>query len=300
MKDAGIQDPDIVKSLGMFALVIFVLILVVAFWAITRCLQKRGINVGQKIKVALEKKLFYNSLYRYMIISNLKLTFTLWGFLLAAYSFETTQESLKTIGYLAGIGLLLVWPLFIFVFLQKNQDRLDEPKFVEKHATIYQGIKVESKSALLYNVVFCVRRFYLVLINMYFSPQFPLSNFESHANYFKVAIFLVMQTMYMIYIIEAKPHTEDIFIKLEYFNEGLLVMLCYMMFVYTGIVCRGLEDGSCDTKVIFTDKLPLYISCTLTGVIVLGNFIVLIRNSFYKFRIMLRKKKEQKRQKAIM
>jgi len=130
MKDAGIQDPDIVKSLGMFALVIFVLILLVTFWAITRCLQNRGINVGQKIKVALEKKLFYNSLYRYMIISNLKLTYTLWGFLLAAFSFATTQASLQTIGYLVGISLLLVWPFFIFVFLQKNQDRLDEPKMI--------------------------------------------------------------------------------------------------------------------------------------------------------------------------
>ena len=89
------------------------------------------------------------------------------------------------------------------------------------------------------------------------------------------------------------------FIKLEYFNEGALILLCYMMFVYTGIVCKGEEDGTCNTKAIFTDKVPLYISLGITFIIVIGNFILLIRNSFVKIRQMMRLQKEKKRLKAI-
>lgn len=159
MKDAGIQDPDIAKSLGLFGLVVVVLLLVVLLWGIARILQKKGIDIGNKVKVALEKKLFYNSFYRYMIISNLKLTYTLWGFLIAAFSFASTIATVTTIGYMIAISLLCAWPVFILYFLQKNQDRLEEPIMVQKHSTIYQGINVQSKTALLYNVIFCVRRF---------------------------------------------------------------------------------------------------------------------------------------------
>lgn len=63
---------------------------------------------------------------------------------------------------------------------------------VQKHSTIYQGIRIESKEALLYNVVFCVRRFYIVLINFYFAPAFPFSDYESHAYLLKVLTFLIL------------------------------------------------------------------------------------------------------------
>ena len=167
----------------------------------------------------------------------------------------------------------------------------------QRHSTIFQGIKTESKVALLYYVTFCLRRFDLVLVNFYFSPSFPLSDWASHAYLLKVIVFLIMQTMYIVYIIDSKPHTDNIFIKLEYFNEGLLVLLCYMMFIYTGIVpCKVEESGYnyyCNSKAIFTDKIPLYISLGIIAIIVVGNFAILIRNSFLKIKLMILKKKKQ-------
>ena len=121
----------------MFALIILGLLVFLVIWGVAKCLAKRGISLVSKVKLMIEKKLFFNSFYRYLIISNLKLTYTLWAFLIAAYSFSTTMETVQTIGYIVGILALTIWPLFIFVFLQKNQDKLEDPDFHQKHNTIY-------------------------------------------------------------------------------------------------------------------------------------------------------------------
>ena len=104
----------------MFAIIILGLLVVLVIWGIAKCLAKRGINLVQKVKTVIEKKLFYSSFYRYLIISNLKLTYTLWAFLIAAWSFSTTMDIVQTVGYIVGIAALTIWPLFIFIFLQKN------------------------------------------------------------------------------------------------------------------------------------------------------------------------------------
>lgn len=82
----------------------------------------------------------------------------------------------------------------------------------------------------------------------------------------------------MAYIIDSKPHDDDIFISLEYFNEGAVVLLCFMMFIYSGIV-PGRE--------ILTNKIPLYISIGITVLIVVCNFGVMIRNAFKKLMLMI-------------
>lgn len=83
----------------------------------------------------------------------------------------------------------------------------------------------------------------------------------------------------MIYIMISKPHTEDIFISLEYFNEGLLIVLCYLMLIYSGTF--GLA--------ITLEKIPLYVSIGITVLIVVGNFGVLLRNSILKIKLMCTK-----------
>ena len=81
-------------------------------------MNKKKKKCCSNLKAKIEKKLFYSSFYRYMIISNLKLTVTMWGFLLASWSFDTFSKGASSIGYTIGILLLLVWPLFIMIFLE--------------------------------------------------------------------------------------------------------------------------------------------------------------------------------------
>lgn len=88
MYDMGVQDSSIIKSLGLFGLVLAVLIFLVTVYYATKCIKnKRGL--AHKLRTKLEEKLFYSSILRYFIVSNLKLNYTISAFLISKSSFET-------------------------------------------------------------------------------------------------------------------------------------------------------------------------------------------------------------------
>ena len=78
----GVQDSSITKSLGLFFVVILGLLFLVLIYFCVKS-SKKETSIAYKIKVKLEKKLFYSSFLRYMIVSNLKLNFTTWAFLMS-------------------------------------------------------------------------------------------------------------------------------------------------------------------------------------------------------------------------
>ena len=84
-----------------------------------------------KVKEFLGRKLFYNSFLRYMIVSNLKLTYTAFGFFLLIFSRladEVTLKDLLAFGIVIGsISSLVIFPLFLMLFMLKNQSLLDNP-----------------------------------------------------------------------------------------------------------------------------------------------------------------------------
>ena len=74
--------------MGVFALVLLILLLSVVFYFILRCIDRKskGKTIA-KLRKKLSEKLFYNGFLRYMTVSNLKLNYTLWGFMIFYYSF---------------------------------------------------------------------------------------------------------------------------------------------------------------------------------------------------------------------
>ena len=77
----GVQDSSLFKSLGVFFVVLFGLVFLVVVYLLVKA-AKTKTGIAYKIRLKLEKKLFYSSFLRYMIVSNLKLNFTTWAFLL--------------------------------------------------------------------------------------------------------------------------------------------------------------------------------------------------------------------------
>ena len=102
---------------------------------------------------------------------------------------------------------------------------------------------------------------------MFFSPGFPISNFEQHQYLFKQFAFIIIQTAYILYVSDTKPHTNNIFNQLEFFNEGMIIMMCYVMIVYTGIG---------PVQEIMKSNTPVYFSMGITGIIAIANFGVMI------------------------
>ena len=58
-----------------------------------------------------------------------------------------------------------------------------------------------------------------------------------------------MQSLYLLYIIDTKPHTVNLFNRLEYWNEGALMLLAYISLAFTGIV-EGQSSGNVLAEVI--------------------------------------------------
>lgn len=77
-----------VKSFGLFGVAGAMLLLLLVLYKAIKCLKQKT-GLAHKIRLALEKKLFYSSFLRYLIVSNLKLTYTVWAFLLAKGGFDS-------------------------------------------------------------------------------------------------------------------------------------------------------------------------------------------------------------------
>jgi len=58
------------------------------------------------------------------------------------------------------------------------------------------------------------------------------------------------------------------FNKLEFFNEGFIILLVYIMLCWSGIG---------DRDVIQNSNIPLYISLGISGIIVVANIFVMLR-----------------------
>ena len=75
------------------------------------------------------------------MISNLELTITVWGFFIHLHDSEQTEKRFYAVFYMAGILSLLVYPVVILIFLQKNYEYLDRPAMVAKYSSAYDGIE---------------------------------------------------------------------------------------------------------------------------------------------------------------
>lgn len=273
MKAMGVQDSGLAQSLGVFAIVLIGMItLVVVFFLLNaRCLKIEKLEgLRQTIVQKLRKKLFFDGFVRYMILSNLKVTYTVTAFLLSAFSFATFMAGVKTTMFMIAFLGVCVWPIFIAWFVYKNKERLDDETVSKKWGTLYQGIHTNQLSALMYNAVFCARRFDIVLVNMLFSPNFPLTGFSYHQYVFKCMSFLIVQTFYVFYIMHSKPHTENVFNKLELFNELMIILMCYIMLVFSGI---GDRDN------IIERKEPLVFSVAISAILIIVNLYVMVKLS---------------------
>ena len=187
--DYGITDGNLIRGLGVFAIVLILNLIGVAIYFLLAAISRGKCQWLKTPRDFLHRKLFYNGFLRYLIVSNLKLTITAWAFFISYYS---ERSPYKAAGFLIGIKVLLFYPILFMVFLIKNQDKLEDPKVRQKYSSAYDGIYTESKQALLYNTVFCLRRFCIVLVNIVFSVSCPFTDFQQNRFFYKIELFLVI------------------------------------------------------------------------------------------------------------
>ena len=110
---------------------------------------------------------------------------------------------------------------------------------------------------------------------MIFSPDFPLSNIDHHQYLFKQFGFIIVQTVYVIYIADTWPHTNNIFNWLEVWNEGLIILMCYIMICYAGI--GPVEE-------ILKSNVPIAISIAIASLIMAANLGTMLKMNYTKIK----------------
>lgn len=111
-----------------------------------------------------------------------------------------------------------------------------------------------------------------------------MTDFANHQHVLKLVAFLIIQTAYVIYIMHAMPHTESMFNKLELFNEGMIILMCYIMFVFAGV---GNRD-------ILASDIPLYACMAISALIVVVNVFVMLRLYLQNARMKIHERKMKK------
>ncbi len=150
-------------------------------------------------------------------------------------------------------------------------------------------------TALTYNAVFAVRRFDIIMMNIFFTAGSPLSDFYRSWYLQKILCFLCIQIGYLSYIHSVKPHSESLFNTLEFVNEYALMALAYLLINFTTIVAHRdpITHEIVPKSESFNSKVE-YGAIGIVAFIVGVNFGIMIRITAVKMMLACKKKKALK------
>lgn len=111
-------------------------------------------------------------------------------------------------------------------FLLKNKERLPERNMVARYSTMFDGIRTEHKSTVVYTGVFILRRLACVAIVVF------LYEYE----FAKVMGFVVIEIFYLEWTGWCRPHDDYWYNFLERLNEKGFLYISYIMFLQTNFI----------------------------------------------------------------
>ena len=170
-----------------------------------------------------------------MIQGNLKLTHTaIFYMAVTGMQFDSISNSTQTVINILMIVLLVTWPIFLSIFLTANRSKLDTEEFQQKYDSMFLGYKTDNylwkdrrtwtntTMCFLYNVTFSVRRLALVLSLFFLKEDGKNSLPILHS-------FLVINSIYFIYLADKMPHTDTLFNILEMLNAVFQMLTIYTL-----------------------------------------------------------------------
>ena len=125
------------------------------------------------------------------------------------------------------LGVLVIFaPFWIWHFLYKHHVRMKEKKFVVKYGSLVDGLTHRKKTALLYGVIFILRRIFMAL----FIIVIP------SLNWLQTQLMVLLCSFVIISIGWIQPFKMKILNRLELLNEVLVLISFYYMIIYSEFV----------------------------------------------------------------
>lgn len=102
---------------------------------------------------------------------------------------------------------------------------LKDEHLEDKFGSIYEGLNTKSKSALIYNVIFVMRRIHLAVLALFI--------IDDEYSIFQV-MNLIFQSLFMlIYLCLVRPFEDNLANNLEIFNEIFVLIASYHLLLFT-------------------------------------------------------------------
>lgn len=113
--------------------------------------------------------------------------------------------------------LFSAMPLAILVFLCYYFKDLKKQDMIDKYGSIYEGVKLENRSAIIYPLQFILRRYLFAVVSILVSDFIWL----------QIALQFLFTTFIVIYLFQTRPLEETQALRLEVFNEVTIAFLLY-------------------------------------------------------------------------
>ena len=170
---------------------------------------------GMRFYQFLKNELIFSFLLRLLFVSYLPLGFS--SFI--QLSRPSSAHLCSLVSTYIILALLLAYPVIILILiLKKNKDQ----DFFKAYGSLCEEIRFEHKLALLFNLLFLLRRVVFIL-TVTLLVDYPVLQLQ---------VFMLMSLLMLIYLVHVKPFTEQSCNRLECFNELtiLAVGTCLPMF----------------------------------------------------------------------
>lgn len=206
-EDGENDRSNVLANMGvMLVILAMIVVLAVLIILLIKCF-----DLGQKIQdlfLKIKAKIFWNSILRFILQSNLK---TAIGTFFALYLIKvsTDMDAVNAGLTLCILAFLFFIPIFFFIVLNRNQEHLETEQMKAKIGSLYLGIRTSTKVQRLYSSVFLARRLLYAILTV---------ACIDHPNIL-IHVFLLTNLLYVVYFGWANPHDTAIGRRMEYFNE---------------------------------------------------------------------------------
>lgn len=131
------------------------------------------------------------------------------------------KKQALTLGSVITVFMLVI-PSFFFYLIHSRFDHLQDKDKLNKYGTLWDGMRNKHYDAVLYNIVFMIRRFLFAIITVFVG---------SYDGSFALVLNVGLSIAYSIYLIHVKPKNSLRAHRLEVISETLM-LYCFFGFMF--------------------------------------------------------------------
>ena len=142
-EDGSESKAGVLSNMGVMLPILMVLLILVSLICVCVRYNKRGSKL-HNLTMKVKKKVFYNSMLRFVLQSYLKTA--LGGvFALVLIKFKTGTDILNAVLAIVMMIILASFPIFFAILLHRKRDILSLDETKEQIGSLYLGIRVNTK-----------------------------------------------------------------------------------------------------------------------------------------------------------